>query len=508
MPALYCIIIFAISFNYSLAGAVVIHKDEPQLFIDDFLIESSDGLRRTLHEPTKDHGGNRPVIELVDEFGENNGSLQAATILFDSKLGKYVMFTTGYGSKVDDRKWDFLRIYRYTSSDGMNWIRGDNGEADWVFPRSPEDYYDPASDTYATNLDAHTFYYDANDPEFPYKGWIWFANWGDEREGMYYMRSHDGRHWERGIKVLPYITRHFDHNGIPMAGTGDMSLFGHDPVTGRFLASLRFYRLDYEGKKNGMRSRGFMYFDRLDEPIDLDLLPELNLIPPARDFGGDLPDDEYYSVNVWPYGRLWLGELRLYHSGDPYPYSAADCTFFKLVSSRDGLHWKKVPYVNTSGIPEVFIPNGPEGGNNGRNDGGYFTEMRGGPLTINNELIFYYGSSSFGKKKPNPNRLMGGGIFRARLRIDGFVSIDAGTLTTPSLKIEGENLYVNSVGNIEVSIINEKGQRIVKTKLKDDNIRNHVLFKGHKLTHYWTNGKSKLQFKITKNAQLYAFRVE
>ncbi len=258
------LIIFIVGAKLLSADTVVVHTGEPQLFIDDYLIESSEGLQRTLHEPAKDHGGNRPVIKLEDEFGENNGSLQAGTILFDPKLGKYVMFTTGYGMKDGDRTWDFLRIYRYTSSDGMDWIRGDNGEADWVFPRSREDYYDPASGAYATNLDAHTFYYDSNDPQFPYKGWIWFANWGDEREGMYYVQSPDGRHWERGIKVLPYITRRFDHNGIPLAGTGDMTLFGHDTVTGRFLASLRFYRLDYEGKKNGMRSRGFMYFDRLD----------------------------------------------------------------------------------------------------------------------------------------------------------------------------------------------------------------------------------------------------
>ena len=86
----------------------------------------------------------------------------------------------------------------------------------------------------------------------------------------------------------------------------------------------------------------------------------------------------------------------------------------KLAVSRDGLKWAKVPFPNDDGIPEVFIPNGPEGGNDGLNDGGYMTDISTGPLRIGDELMFYYGSSSYGKNHPQGIRVSGGGIFRAR----------------------------------------------------------------------------------------------
>src|SRR5262245_17598379 len=49
---------------------VRLQAGQAQLFVDDFLISQQNGLVRTLHQPKKDDGGNRPVIALADEFGE------------------------------------------------------------------------------------------------------------------------------------------------------------------------------------------------------------------------------------------------------------------------------------------------------------------------------------------------------------------------------------------------------------------------------------------------------
>ena len=100
----------------------------------------------------------------------------------------------------------------------------------------------------------------------------------------------------------------------------------------------------------------------------------------------------------------------MWHGGGNYPYSAAGSAFLKLALSRDGLHWNKVPFANDAGVPEVFVPNGPEGGNGGRNDGGYLTEFSQGPLRIGDELIYYYGASSYGKNNPGNLRVGGGEI--------------------------------------------------------------------------------------------------
>ena len=53
---------------------------------------------------------------------------------------------------------------------------------------------------------------------------------------------------------------------------------------------------------------------------------------------------------------------------------------------------------------------------------------------------------------------MGGGIFRARLRRDGFVSVDNGVLTTPPFQIEGRELLLNAVGPIKVQVLDASGK--------------------------------------------------
>ena len=115
-----------------------------QMFIDDYLIESSITLERTLHQPKKDNDGNFPIIELGDEFGREGASLQASgTIVYDPKIKRYVMFAHGFTITRTD--WDRNRIYRFTSEDGMNWIKGDNGSPEWVYPNNSEDFFDPVS---------------------------------------------------------------------------------------------------------------------------------------------------------------------------------------------------------------------------------------------------------------------------------------------------------------------------------------------------------------------------
>ena len=116
---------------------------------------------------------------------------------------------------------------------------------------------------------------------------------------------------------------------------------------------------------------------------------------------GDAPADEYYASTAWRYESLWLGGLKIFHGRDSYPWSAAGCAFLKLVVSRDGLDWRKVPFTNNTGVAEVFIPNGAEGGNGGANDGGYISEFSQGPLRVGDELIYYYSASSYGKNAPS-----------------------------------------------------------------------------------------------------------
>ncbi|UCD28457.1 MAG: hypothetical protein JSV03_15455, partial [Planctomycetota bacterium] len=164
--------------------------------------------------------------------------------------------------------------------------------------------------------------------------------------------------------------------------------------------------------------------------------------------------------------------------------------------------------VNDSGIAEVFIPNGPEGGNNGRNDGGYMSEFSQGPLRIGDELIYYYGCTSYGKNHPRPIRVSGGGIFRARLRVDGFVSIDGGELTTRALAFEGRNLFVNGIGPISVEVFNKDKKELGRAVVLGDSIRHEVKFDGRSLQQLISGNIARLKFAVENKGKLYSFRID
>jgi len=125
-------------------------------------------------------------------------------------------------------------------------------------------------------------------------------------------------------------------------------------------------------------------------------------------------------------------------------------------------------------------------------------------LRIGDELIYYYGSSSWGKNHPRGVRVTGGGIFRARLRPDGFVSVVAGQLTTRSLLLEGENLIVNAIGPIRAALL-RNGQLLASASIQGDSLHHTVTFGGKPLQGLVDRTPVQLQFKIHPGGQLYSF---
>jgi hypothetical protein len=517
------LVIFICCISYSCSpesAAISIENDKAQLFIDDYLIQSTDNLKRTLNTMVKDDNGNKPVIALENEFEGLGATLQAnGTIIYDPRIEKYVMISLAYSSEGRSLKkkprWTFYRLYRFTSKDGINWIKGDDGIPQWVYPRTAEDLYDPGSGTSATNIDAFSYYYDKSDKEYPYKGWQHFANWGDDREGNYYIYSADGIHWNRGPMVVngyasedDLVHRKIHQDGRTLAGPGDVTVFYHDSIKDRFLGIFKFYSPNPVEYGNRLRSRTYAFFSHpLDQPFDINRLEHIELLPPAAEKNNDMPHDEYYGSMGWRYESLWLGGLKIWHGGGDYDWSAAGCAFLKLIVSRDGLNWTKVPFINTDGIPEVIIANGPEGGNNGKNDGGYMTQFTQGPLRIGNELIYYYGCSSYGKNHPDNIRISGGGIFRARLRIDGFVSVDSGSVTTKLLSFEGNHLYLNAIGPITVEVLNSSGKILGTQTVSCDSLKHQVIFDGKNLSDVVEDRKMRLRFNIGEGGKLYSFTI-
>ena len=473
-----------------------------QLFIDDYLIDTQRDLKRTLRQPKKDNGGNTPLVLLGEKGGTGRGTLMAnGTIVYDLRLKRYVMFA---------KTWPGRRISRLTSSDALVWIKGDNGQPEEI----PIDLMDAATGRSATNADMFSCYYDLKDAQYPYRGWLHFANWGDDLEGVFFMRSRDGKKWERGPQVVNGYAgrsdpscREIKQKGRTLRGPGDVTQFYYDPVGDRFLGIFKFYSPTAVPPGNRLRSRAYVFLEKLDQPFDTKRIDHVELLPRAAEANGDQPYDEYYASTAWRYESLWLGGLKIWHSKGDYPYSVAGCAFLKLVVSRDGLHWKKVPFPCESGLPEVFIPNGPEGGNDGLNDGGYMTEFSQGPLRIGDELIYYYGCSSYGKNHKTPTRISGGGIFRARLRADGFVSVDGGTLLTRPMRFAGRDLFANAVGPVAVEALDARGKSLGEVNVGGDSLRHRVTFAGKSLSQIEPDGVVRLRFTVRQPGRLYSFAV-
>ncbi len=325
---------------------ISVRKGVPELFVDDALIAAQSGLRRTLHSPKKDGGGNTPVLAIEDEFGPNTSTLEAnGTIVWDPRLKKWVLFALGFAPTYAGPSGDKTRIFRFTSPDGLRWVKGDDGRAE----RIAIDLHDPVSGAAATNVDVFSCCYNERDPEFPYQGWLWFANWGPGREGAYFMRSRDGKKWERGGMIVSAEGGKLSQDGRELRGAGDVTTLYQDPESNRFLALVKYASPVEVGPGNRLRARAYAFCDRLDAPLDLKRITRVDLVPAAAAANGDLPHDEYYAASGWRYGSQWLGGLKVWHGGGDYPYSAAGCAFLKLVSSRDGLHWSKVRHPSNAG---------------------------------------------------------------------------------------------------------------------------------------------------------------
>jgi len=480
-------------------GSIPIAKDTAQLFVDDFLIESSTNLIRTLHQPVKDNQGQKPVISAKS----GTTLLAYGTIVYDIQLQRYIMFVQEFPSRL---------MYRFSSKDGLAWNPANNGEFESV-----EFDLEVKSDAGAAGtpgIDLFSCYYDRTDKSYPYKGWLYFANCGNECEGIYFVFSKDGKKWERGRQVVNAwsgpgdVSSHkVQQDGKIVYGPGDVTLFSYDPVEKRFLGIFKFFTKDRIGPDNALRSRAYAFVKSLEKPFDAACIKRIALLPSVAYTRGDTPFDEYYASTAWRYESLWLGGLKVWHMHGDYPHSAAGCAFLKLVVSRDGLHWKKVPYLNDSGIPEVFIPNGREGGNGASNDGGYISEFSQGPMRVGNELIYYYSASSYGKNHTKDKRIRGGGIFRARLRVDGFVSVDHGMLTTRLLSFEGEDLFVNSIGPIVVEIVSNNLKTTAQHAINGDSLNHQIIFNGKSLRNLVPNGSTRLRFSVGEGGRLFSFTI-
>jgi hypothetical protein len=459
-----------------------------QLFVDDFLIDMTT-LTRTYHKPTKYEGNPvlKPETELENQRGIPLAAPKSGGLWWDPQDQRFkVWYEAGW-----------LGNMAYAESkDGIDWHRP---ELDFI-PGTNAILRDFRPDSTTVFLD-----HDAKDPNQRFKMFL-REPLGDVRPA-YVTTSPDGIHWAEPIET---------------GGLGDRSSMFYNPFRKKWVYSIRragryptpygrarYYR-EHEDYLAGARwfDTDLAYWASAD---DLDVAdPEL----------GERP--QLYNLDAVAYESLMIGYHQI-HLGPTNLDCAAEgipkITELKLSYSRDGFHWHRPDR-------EPFIP---ETRHKHDWDRGYVQSVGGICTIMGDELWFYYIGFQGDTEKiysTYPDWLYLGGMHAnastgiARLRRDGFVSMDAGgrtgTLTTrPITFSKGDRLFVNvntPDGRLRVEVLDADGRVIEGLSVTDsvpvsvDSTLEEIRWNSHKSLAGLQNQPIRLRFHLT-NGQLYAFWV-
>ncbi len=171
----------------------------------------------------------------------------------------------------------------------------------------------------------------------------------------------------------------------------------------------------------------------------------------GADDADPLNRDQFYNMEVLVYDGLRLGLMTVFSYDPEYCRGAVQFTY-----SRDGRHWQR------AGDRQVLLPLSEKPGDF---DWGSIYPLQG-PLVVGDEIWIYYTGFGVDHNHSRPPGVSGSpnGIGLARLRLDGFLSLEAGSaegsLTTKSFTFKGERLMINAAaprGRVQVEILGGDG---------------------------------------------------
>lgn len=462
-----------------------------QLFIDEWIVEETRNLGRTLNQPAK-YAGNPLMFPLYPW----EGRLELyGTVWREAETGQFRMWYTGLGNmgvtpmgKRNETRWGFMGfdpeqlLYSTayaTSRDGIFWERPNLGLVEYEGSRDNNlvllnaaggnvirDPQDPDPARLYKSL-----FYESRDPD----------GTSNEGDGVSVAFSPDGLNWTKH-PGNPVITRASDSH----------TLLGWDENHGQYVAYCRpsVHEGDPTRRIGRAVSRDFIHWS----------LPREVVVPDEQ----DPPGLQFYQMPVFKYEGLYIGQLAAYHTPPEEPHIRFFGTIdIQLAASRDGIRWERV------GDRKPFIPNGPPGSI----DSGE-VYVANAPVPVGDELWFYYSPSAI-EHGPTGRS---GPICLAKLRVDGFVSVDAGedtgTLVTRPFICEGDTLEINAqarCGLAAVAVLDGEGTqypgfgKIDCAVFDSDSVRHAVTWRHASLGSL--KGKViRLKFYL-RNARLYSFQL-
>ncbi len=409
-----------------------------QLFVDDFLIESTD-LSRTFLYPEK-YAGN-PVLS--PETGLELDPVRGLAIAAPKSGGLWwdpdeQIFKLWY-----EAGW--LRTICYAeSTNGIDWVRPDLGAVSSNSNQVLPDGLQP--DSWTVVRDWWT-----TDPDSKYK--IFVRDPGGAAEGAMCFESPDGIHF----------------GDYTMSGVmGDRSTLFYNPFRKKWVFSLRasftgrgrarhYWEADdfiagCQWDPQNLNGSGWEYgqpvvwtgADELDPPD-----PVVQLIP------------QLYNLDAVAYESIMLGFYQIWRGPNNQDcLGVPKITELNFAYSRNGFHWDR-PDRTTA------IEASREAGTWDR---GYVQSL-GNICVLNDDQIwFYYTGFAGDTNRPSNGMYANGAMGLATLRRDGFASMEAfgaGKLLTRPLTFSGKHLFVNADvpnGSLQVDVLDLNGNVLAETE--------------------------------------------
>ena len=395
-----------------------------QLFVDDFLVESTD-LKRVFHQAKK-FGGN-PVFRAETEVEKKRNEvvyLGQGGVFYDPADSLFKMFyTAGWRGP----------LAMATSPDLKIWTR--RGE---LLPEGAA-WGDGAGKTAGTD---NALWYDihATDPKERIKYLTCWMHVPKDQQvpGLTHsLQVSDGKTWS---KPVPCSTP-----------AGDYGSIFYNPFRGKWVQSIKQdsqrgrsrYYVESENFLDGADWSRAVYWtnaDRLDQP------------EPDETYPGPPAPPQLYSLAAVAYESLMIGMHQIHRGPDNRICDEGGfpkLTDLELGFSRDGFHWDRPDRRG-------FIRGERK---EGAWDRAYLHTTTGVFVVLEDQLVFPYCAYSGDAGGGKGDIYGGASIGLASLRRDGFASMEGtGMLTTRPVTFSGEHLFVNAVGRLRVELLDEAGK--------------------------------------------------
>ena len=467
-----------------------------QLFLDDYAIESMFGVQRKLHQP--DRLG--PVLRPDTGIGQTH--VQSSTApQWNSETERWEMVVS---AAYDLNGGEVFYKEFVTSANGVEWQTESDGRYAGAAPYSDRAFY--MSDD--RHLD-HFLREEADpDPARRYKALFSNRRHCDRHPGF----SPDGREW-----TMP------DVSPIPSNDTSEVFI---DDISGRYVATVK-HRTEW-GRSAWLSTsddfvdwtlpRLIMHTDEIDRENRAKRIQKVvddpdYLTPGSVD---DTPyNAEVYVLPIMPYEGIYVGFPLIFNpSGlDSLQMNNTGINQNELAVSRDLMSWERV--ANR----EVWLGVEPW---DGVNYGTAQVSVNGQPIVRDGEIWVYYhayrfrGHRSLFAHVDEKYHKDWGAICLAKLRLDGFVSLEAleeGTLVTKPFETNGGRLMVNvdaQGGDMKAEVLDAKsmapldGYSLAESVPQTgDHVAGQVAWKHADLP----RSTIRIRFRLRK-ADLYAFWVE